>query len=269
MVTTVEWVVQSGTGIRIEWGQAGARALGPHSAVLVVVDVLSFTTAVSVAADAGTAVFPYPWRDGGVEEFAARHDAAPAVGRRAMSPERPWSLSPAALRGAPAPRRLVLPSPNGSAIAAAVSGVPVVAACLRNSGAVAAWLAQQGWGTAGRPISIIPAGEQWPGQEAVRPAVEDGIGAGAVVSALAEAGAGPLSAEALAAKVLYEGISDVPGLISECASGRQLAVMGFGDDVAVAAEINTSTTVPALAAGMFVDGAASPRVVDGTEQKQT
>jgi hypothetical protein len=38
-----------------------------------------------------------------------------------------------ALRGAPAPRRLVLPSPNGSAIVAAVSGLPVFAACLRNS----------------------------------------------------------------------------------------------------------------------------------------
>ncbi|WP_330230349.1 class I SAM-dependent methyltransferase [Nocardia sp. NBC_00508] len=67
----MDWVVQSGSGIRVEWGQAGARALGPHSAALVVVDVLSFTTAVSVAVGAGTAVLPYPWRDGGAEEFAA------------------------------------------------------------------------------------------------------------------------------------------------------------------------------------------------------
>ncbi|MFI1460025.1 2-phosphosulfolactate phosphatase [Nocardia carnea] len=248
----MDWIVQSGAGIRVEWGQAGARALGPHSAALVIVDVLSFTTTVSVAVDAGTAVLPYPWRDDGAEEFAARNDAALAVGRRAISPQRPWSLSPTALRNAPAPHRLVLPSPNGSAIAAAVSGTPIVAACLRNSTAVAAWLARQGWGTADQPIAIIPAGEQWPGQDTVRPAIEDWIGAGAVVSALARTGAGPLSAEAVAARTLYEGIREVPRLISECASARQLVDMGFGNDVAVATEMDATTTVPVLVDGEFV-----------------
>lgn len=106
IVAVVDWVVQSGAGIRVEWSQAGARTLGPHSAALVVVDAVSFTTAVPVAVDAGIAVLPHPWRDGGAEEFAARHDAALAVGRRAISPERPWSLSPAALRVTPVPRRL-------------------------------------------------------------------------------------------------------------------------------------------------------------------
>ncbi|MGI5220126.1 2-phosphosulfolactate phosphatase [Nocardia sp. CA-290969] len=258
----MDWAVQSGAGIRVEWGQAGARALGPHSAALVVVDVLSFTTAVSVAVDAGTAVLPYPWRDDSAEEFAVRHDAALAVGRRAISPQRPWSLSPAALRNAPAPPRLVLPSPNGSAIAAAVSGVPVVAACLRNATAVAAWMTRQGWGTADRPIAIVPAGEKWPGQDTVRPAIEDWIGAGAVVSGLAATGAGPLSAEASAAGTLYEGIIDVPGLISECTSARELAGMGFGDDVAVATEMDATTAVPVLVEGMFVDDGADARVGD-------
>lgn len=94
----------------------------------------------------------------------------------------------------------------------------------------------------------------------MRPAIEDWIGAGAVVSALAESsGAGPLSAEAWAAKALYEGITDVPGLVSECASGRQLAEMGFGDDVAVATEMDITTAVPMLANGMFVDGGSLPR----------
>ncbi|NKY32552.1 hypothetical protein HGA13_05595 [Nocardia speluncae] len=251
-MNTGDWAVQCGSGIRVEWGRAGARALGPHSAALVIVDILSFTTTVSVAVDAGTAVLPYPWRDDGAKEFAARHDAALAVGRRVISPQRPWSLSPTALRSAPAPHRLVLPSPNGSAIAAAVSGVPVVAACLRNPTAVAAWLTRQGWGTADRPIAIIPAGEQWPGQGAVRPAIEDWIGAGAIVSALAHEGAGPLSAEAVAARTLYEAIADVPGLISECASARQLVYMGFGNDVAVATEMDATTRVPVLVDGKFV-----------------
>ncbi len=137
----------------------------------------------------------------------------------------------------------------------------MTAACLRNATAVAAWMVQQGWGTAERPISIIPAGEQWPGQDAVRPAIEDWIGAGMVVSALAEAGAGPLSSEAAAAKTLYDGLTDVPGFVSECASGRELADMGFGNDVAVATELDTSAAVPLLVQGMFVDGVAFRRAV--------
>ncbi|MET7771155.1 2-phosphosulfolactate phosphatase [Nocardia sp. NPDC005366] len=152
-----DWSTQRPWGVRIDWGAAGARALGPDSAVVVVVDVLSFTTSVSVAVDAGTRVLPYRWRDRTAEEYAAANHAELAVGRRAVSARQPWSLSPAALRRAPAPERLVLPSPNGSAISAAVSGIPVVAACLRNASAVARWISAQGWGTEQAPVSVIAA----------------------------------------------------------------------------------------------------------------
>src|SRR5882724_611215 len=109
--------------VRFEWGPAGAAALAPSSSCLVVVDVLSFSTSVTVAAEAGTRVYPYAWRDESAAEFARSHQAQLAVGRRAVSAARPWSLSPAALRRAPFTPRLVLPSPNGSAIcAAAVAG---------------------------------------------------------------------------------------------------------------------------------------------------
>ncbi|MEV6278631.1 2-phosphosulfolactate phosphatase [Nocardia sp. NPDC051832] len=249
-----EWAQQARAGVRFDWGSAGARALGPHSAALVVVDVLSFTTTVSVAVDAGTAVLPYPWRDGNAAEFAAAHDAELAVGRRAMSEQHPWSLSAAALRRAPVPRRLVLPSPNGSAISAAVTGIPVIAACLRNASAVGAWIAGQGWGTEQQPVAVIAAGEHWPGRHGLRPAVEDWLGAAAVLSALAGHGSGPLSPEALAAQAGYDGIGDVRAIIRDCASGRELAAGGFGDDVAVAIELETSTVVPVLVDGAFIDG---------------
>lgn len=85
MPEIAEWARQRLWGVRLEWGSAGAVALGPGSACVVVVDVLSFTTAVSVAVEAGTRVLPYPWRDGGAAEFAARQGAALAVGRRAVS----------------------------------------------------------------------------------------------------------------------------------------------------------------------------------------
>lgn len=248
-----EWSRQLPTGVRLEWGLAGARALGPDCAALVVVDVLSFTTSVTVAVDAGTQVLPYRWRDESVVEFAAAHDARLAVGRKLVSARQPWSLSPAALRRAPAPERLVLLSPNGSAISAAVEGIPVIAACLRNADAVARWIVRQGWGTDEKPAAVIAAGEHWPGQEALRPAIEDWLGAAAVVSALAGNGAGPLSPEALAAKVCHDGIGDLPAVVADCASGRELAAIGFADDVAIAVELETSKVVPVLVNGVFVD----------------
>ncbi|MFI9407778.1 2-phosphosulfolactate phosphatase [Nocardia sp. NPDC052316] len=251
-----EWSKQLSWGVRTEWGLAGARALGPESAALVVVDVLSFTTSVSVAVEAGTRVFPYPWRDETAAAFAASRDARLAVGRTAVSAQQPWSLSPAALRRAPAPARLVLPSPNGSAISASVGGVPVIAACLRNASSVARWMVEQGWGTTERPIAVIAAGEHWPGQDVLRPAIEDWFGAAAVISALAARGAGPLSPEAAAAKSCFDATGDVPQLVAECASGRELAAIGFADDVAVATEIDVSTTVPVLVDGSFVDASA-------------
>ncbi|MBF6465929.1 2-phosphosulfolactate phosphatase [Nocardia beijingensis] len=253
MAEIAEWARQQAWGVRLEWGSAGAIALGPGSACVVVVDVLSFTTSVSVAVEAGTRVLPYPWRDGGAAEFAARQGAALAVGRRAVSERQPWSLSPAALRRAPVAERLVLPSPNGSAISAAVGGVPVIAACLRNASAVAGWIAGRGWGSAQQPVAVIAAGEQWPGRADLRPAVEDWLGAGAVAAALARLGAGPLSPEAHAAAVAHEGIADVAALIRDCSSGRELAGGGFAQDVAVATEIERSQVVPVLTDGAFAD----------------
>src|SRR5690348_12506546 len=113
------WFVQHPYGVRFTWGPTGARELAPEAACLVVVDVLSFTTSVTVAVEAGTRVFPYPWRDGTAAAFARGKDAELAVGRRAATAQAPWSLSPAALRRAPHTPRIVLPSPNGSAISAA------------------------------------------------------------------------------------------------------------------------------------------------------
>lgn len=110
---------QDGFGVRFEWGLAGADVVDPATAALVVVDVLSFTTAVTVAAARGTARHPHRWPSPEVESFALERQAVYAVRRQAVDADHPWSLSPAHIRSAPLVDRLVLPSPNGSAIAAA------------------------------------------------------------------------------------------------------------------------------------------------------
>jgi 2-phosphosulfolactate phosphatase len=85
----------------------------------------------------------------------------------------------------------------------------------------------------------------------MRPALEDQIGAGAILSALHHQQAGPFSPEASATRALYETIDDIGGLVMACASGRELAHAGFADDVTIATEINTSDTVPARTTGAF------------------
>jgi len=243
------WRGQSAYGIRFDWGAAGAAALGAEA--LVVVDVLSFSTAVCVAADRGTAVYPFRWRDDRAAAFAAAHDAVLATGRGAATAAHPWTLSPAALRAAPAVPRLVLPSPNGSTIAAATPAPRVVAGCLRNARAVAAHLAADGLGTPDRPVAVTAAGERHP-DGSLRPALEDLLGAGAIIAALLATGDGAVpSPEAEAAAACAAGTRDVPAAVAGCASGRELVGRGFPQDVEIAAEPDTSRGVPILADGAF------------------
>jgi 2-phosphosulfolactate phosphatase len=233
--------------VRFDWGLAGAAALAPSSSCLVIVDVLSFTTSVTIAVEAGTRVFPYAWRDDTAADFARQHRARLAAARRAAPADSPWSLSPAALRRAPCTARLVLPSPNGSAISAAAAdgGATVIAACLRNVTALGRWLAEHGFGTPDRPATVIAAGERWP-DGSLRPALEDLLGAGAVIAAVNQHGSRLLSPEADAARACSEATADTAAAVTNSASGRELTGRGFADDVAIATEINSSRVVPVL-----------------------
>src|SRR5690349_7910935 len=102
----------TGSRIRFEWGPTGAASVA--APVTVVVDVLSFTTTLSVAVERGMTVYPFRWKDERARAYAAERDAVLARGR---SVREGVSLSPASVRAATGVERLVLPSPNGSAIA--------------------------------------------------------------------------------------------------------------------------------------------------------
>ncbi|MFG1605971.1 2-phosphosulfolactate phosphatase [Actinoplanes sp. NPDC049265] len=225
--------------IRFEWGLTGGRAVSAGADIVVVVDVLSFTTSVSVALDAGMVVLPYRWNDGTAARFAQERKAALAVGRRAAGP-RDFSLSPVTLRrwGTPG-ARVVLPSPNGSTIALALGcgRARVVAAALRNAPAVARWISAQGDVT----VAVVAGGEHWP-DGTLRPAVEDLWGAAAVLRELDLTDASPEARTAAAAQ---------PGDLAATVSGRELINGGFPHDVAIAAEAGSSAAVPVLVDGEF------------------
>ena len=237
--------------VRFEWGPVGAAHLAGAAACVVVVDVLSFTTAVTIVVGRGMSVFPYRWDDAGAEAFARSHDARLAVRRRDVSDTHPWSLSPAALSGAPVTPRLVLPSPNGSTIAAAAVAAhnTVVASCLRNAKAVGRWLLAAGYGTPARPIVVVASGERWP-DGSLRPALEDALGAGAVLHHLNSAQCA-LSAEAGAMAAMFASTPDVHSAIKSCGSARRLVGAGYGADVDVASPVDCDGTVPVLKQGAF------------------
>lgn len=240
-MATSAWAAQSEFDRRLDWGASGLEAVAAGT-VVVIVDVLCFSSAVDVATSRGAVVFPYRWRDGSAPEFAR---AAGAILADGSDPSR-VSLSPASLLGLGPGDSVVLPSPNGSTCAAlaAETGAEVVTACLRNCAAVASYLCEQGG-----PVSVIACGERWP-DTSLRPALEDLLGAGAVLSRLG----GRLSPEARAAVAAWLDAADSIGaVLAECASGRQLEAAGRGEDVTYAAALDVSDAVPVLRGGAFRD----------------
>ena len=244
---------QLGYPLRLDWGPTGAEAVAAGVDVAVVVDVLSFSTTLSVAAERGTLVYPYRWRDGSAARFAAEQDAVLAVGRSQAGPGE-VSLSPDSLRAAAPIPRLVLPSPNGSTIAArlAGTGAEVIGVGLRNQAATARWLTRRREREPSVRVAVVAAGERWP-DGSLRPAVEDLWGAGALVAALLGHGWGGASPEARAAAAAFTAVAGgIGAALSDCASGRELAAIGFADDVATAAELDAAVVVPRLDGNRFV-----------------
>jgi 2-phosphosulfolactate phosphatase len=246
---------QAGYPVRFEWGPTGADAIADGAAYAVVVDVLSFTTTVTVAVERGIAVHPFAWKDQRAGAYAGSLDAALAVGRHeARRAGGGISLSPASVAAATGVERLVLPSPNGSTIAArlAGSGASVLAAGLRNRRAVAEHLADR-LGSGG--LAVVAGGERWP-DGSLRPAVEDLWGAGAVLAALVDLGVAGLSPEAELAAAAFRAVEpQVSAALHACASGLELVDNGFPEDVAVAGDLDASRAVPVLADDAFTDAA--------------
>lgn len=232
----------------------GAQVVAADLAV--VVDVLSFSTAVCIAVERGMSVFPYRWTGPGADTFARDHDAVLAVGRLEStlsdSPN-PLSLSPAVLLTAPSVPRLVLPSPNGSTITTILdeSGAQVVAGCLRNAAAVADMIAARL--ELGDSVAVVAAGERWRDDDSLRPALEDHLGAGAILSVLTELGCRrAMSPEASAAADLFEAVKPrLAQYMQECVGARELEAMGFRADVDAAASLDVSRVVPRLVDGAF------------------
>ena len=225
-------------------GLAGAKALNAKVAVTVIVDVLSFSTCVDVATSKGASVVPFALKS--VDEAVS---AADALGAKVAGPrgnkDFDYSLSPATMTSLTNGTKLLLPSPNGSAISAAVQDGYVLAGCFRNAKAVAKMALSL---ADGADIALIAAGEHWP-DGTLRFAIEDLMGCGAILEGLDV----EYSSEAQVALAAYQQSRfSIDELIKESVSGDELNERGYPQDVDLALQIDCSNIAPLLCNGCFV-----------------
>jgi 2-phosphosulfolactate phosphatase len=231
---------QSEFDIRCEWGEQGVLHLAPISDVVIIVDVLSFSTCVSLATARGAEILPFDSNEESAVEFARAREADLA-GARGRSR---YSLSPATFVGISAGARVVLPGINGSRLSLLTGRTATLAGCLRNAMAVAEAAARLG-----QKIAVIPAGERWKEDGSLRAAVEDLIGAGAIIRYLR----GSLSPEAdVAVGVLQSAEHRILGQMTACSSGKELIAMGFQRDLRLCADIDVDNCAPILKDGAYI-----------------
>ena len=199
--------------VRLDWGVDGLARLSPAD-VIVVVDVLRFTTTATDAVAAGDAF--------------ALDDAAHAV-----------SLNGAAVAVAAAATGAVVLLGclrNASAVAAAVL----------------AEQERRGDRTSVAVIPAGELAGRHPGAP-LRFSIEDQLGAGAVVDALGVRGIDHTSPDAAVAAEAFRGLRRAARhLLTASGSGRELADRGLADEVASAAAIDATDAVPVLRGDAFV-----------------
>ena len=199
--------------VRHDWGVAGLQRLAP-SDVVVIVDVLRFSTTVTDAVARGESV--------------------------------PLDASAHAV------------SLNGAAIAEAAGGsdATVLLGCLRNAAAVAdAVLDIQHRRAERTSIAVVAAGELASREPdaPLRFAVEDQLGAGAIVDALGALGIDHTSPESAAACEAFRGLRGaVRHLLTASGSGQELLDRDARDEVLDAAAVDAASVVPVLRDGSFV-----------------
>ncbi len=220
--------------VRCEWGREAIEYLSDSTDVFIVVDILSFSTCVDIATSRNASILPYQYKDDSAVNFALQHNAELAVHR---TEEGSFSLSPVSMLHAQKGQRIVLPSPNGATLSMLTKEKTTLAGCLRNAKAVAE-ISQK----IGKSVTIIQSGERWP-NGSIRFALEDAIGAGAILSYMQ----GKLSPEAEYARMLFQKTQpNLTEIISNCISGNELINRDSDEDIKIASLLNASSNVPIL-----------------------
>ena len=235
---------QAGFDCRMDWGLRGVMDAAERGDVIVLVDVLSFTSTTTTAASFDIDIYPHPMHESAAA-FAAHVGAELRLGDAVPKGKR--SLSPSLFGSVDRGKRFVLCSLNGATCAHAAPHVPALfAGCLLNASAVAA-AADCARADAGASVTVVACGEKWndprEGEDALRPCIEDYLGAGAILAALT----GSRSPEAQVCATALEGLrAQLEALVWESASGRELRAGGFEEDVRQCGRLDVYDAVPIL-----------------------
>ncbi|GAA0491162.1 2-phosphosulfolactate phosphatase [Microbacterium aurantiacum] len=150
--------------------------------------------------------------------------------------------------------------PDAAAVvrAAVDAGSGVLLGSLRTARAVAEAVAAVQRARGERTsVSLIAVGEATPAG-GIRFAVEDELGAGAIIDALAAFGIDHTSPEAAAACAAFQGLRPaVRHLLTAAGSGQQLIADGARDDAIAAAMVDAASAAPRLIDGTFSAAAIS------------
>lgn len=221
---------QSTYQVRFDWGVEGLERLAPAD-VVVVIDVLRFSSSVADAVASGMPV--------SLDDAVAWSRNGAAVAARARDDSRAAEAG-----GGDAPVVLLGSLRNASAVARAVATL-------------------QGRRRARTSVAVIAAGEA-DSSGILRFAVEDQLGAGAVISALTDLGIDHTAPDAAVAAEGFRALSRaLRHLIGASGSARELAEGVAATDrmraagivpasPAEAAEVDALDVVPVLREGLFV-----------------
>lgn len=225
------------------WGRRGALEAARQGHILVVVDVLSFSTAVATAVQRGGMIYACSLETN-VDELARRVGGEAAVNRREVPQKGRFSLSPPTFEALTPGTRVALASPNGATCSQYARQVPYLfVGALVNARAVAAAVAEV-MEAQSLPVTVLACGERWhtPSEDgSLRFALEDYLGVGAILSHLPYR---KTSDAQVCEGAFRQAIGDLPELVRECESGQELYEKGFGEDVEWAVRLDVYDAVP-------------------------
>lgn len=243
--------------LQLDWGVDGVRIALKKGEIVVIVDTLRFSTAVTTAVAHGFTIYPVADQQQGealAASVGAEMSGKPGRARYTISPHSYTRAQPGDNH------QVVLYSPNGATCAAlAGDSDTVYIGCFLNARAVGRLLLDTAR-EEGRDVTVVAAGEQRAidtGQrivyekEAAYPvfAIEDYLASGAIISHTEL----PKSSEAdMCAMTFHTAREKIEDLLLGSFSGRYLIENGLGDDIAHAVQHDIYEVVPVLQKGKII-----------------
>ncbi len=235
-----------------DWGVHGVKQAVKKGDIIIIVDVLSFSTSVAIAVKNSAFIFPALSNEDAVNikdqfntEISVKRNEVPSKGNFSLSPATYYEIEPET--------KIALLSPNGATCTKQVdNSQSVFCGALVNCSTVA----EAAFNEAVKQnsnITVIACGERLKGTDdiyKIRMAVEDYLGAGAILSKIPL----PKTAESIVCENAYgKLVNHVPDLIWKCESGVELREINFGNDIHIATNLNSIPVAPVYRNGFYQD----------------